>query len=1080
MALSQLPAHHITSNVMAMGRSRPLADPQSPVSRISDKARDCSRGPSTIQSMLKNTTETGDVGPFSTKPTRFPQTAPKMVPLHDMTGQQDMSRKSFAQQRHGDGQSDMSASYPGNWSSNSLASMHLPQNQRSYRPLSRGPANDDERSYSIARSSYTNQSGPSPRLHSSHRFQGQGDMNGVRPRSPYAYPTRLKRPGFRPSSPAYSDVNRPFHPPLAGFYPETSFQPRSTTSTQKRVPSVFQSFLGHHDATSPYRSFSPGVESYRTGAFSPISSLVPTPGLPMGHVQSILKSREALISDSTHAGWESRRSASPLPAYYDYTEAFDEESHVNVPISPGEGQAIPQDNIKMYDELVGKVRSTSGIIEKEILTRASHEEEPNVKEGGPKLFTQYQGAALGAFQRGLKQESSLMTSSKEELKRIVSASKDQTNDNVERSSPHHVHSEESIDLLSESPGKLRYDHREAASSDVTTSSVALSPQSVSSGGSMYSVQSSARPENSILSPGSAGTVKPPAFQSKPTELERLTPEPLKTRMEKSTSLKAGLRESSSDRWSHSESSQIYAPTPERSTSSPSHRRRFTRIFSIGEDLISDSESDTAPKQTGSNQNTNSFGRETFVDTGTTAGMPASKSRQKSISLPDLITVGEEDLSGPTLRDELMKARESVGDTKIRISTNANNDQTDVSSHSSAELTSKVETPVDFSKPAAIDNSAVSIERIGRMNQTAGAGNAEPMNLSVGSLLRSGPAKLEALPGDSTFKSKSPTSEAEPSSLPYSFVPILASEEDSKLGKDVEALVPEQKGEVYPRAKPSQPILNLKRRAEKASIESLPSSRPWNLATSYPWTGEDPKLDVKMPETSKDFQTDDMKLPRFKLRIHRASSSTAGPVKLMKQVPPPLELFAARKTSLSSELFSSSTFNRRPRPSVTITQNNSSRIGPSTSRSAGNLSSPPRTSIASPCISLVPPSPGLNLEVRSFFSDDSSQVQPKGSLRKRLSQLRAMATRATSSDDVGGAERGLLSSATGKPRTGGRSMKQEGIPSEGLYNLKHIRWRLEEKVKGWLHRSKDRVRFWGGKMRLPGPTTRPGAGVYSGI
>lgn len=1079
MALSQLPAHHVTSNVMAMARSRPLRDSQSPVPRILDKAGDFSRGPSTIQSMLKNTTETGDVGPFSMKPSRFPHTTQRMIPTQNVVGQQDAGRRSFSKQRHGDTQHDMSASYLGNSTSSSLVSVHLTQSQRLYRPLSRGPTYDDERSYSMTRSSHTNRSGPSPRLHSSHRFQGQGDMYGARPRSPYAYPTRLKRPGYRPSSPAYSDINRPFHPPITGFYPEASFHTRSPISTPKRVPSVFQPGLSHPDSNVPYRSFSPAGEPLRMGPFSPSSTLVPTPGSPLGHAQSMFKSRDAMMSNSVHAGWDNRRSASPLPVFYDYTEAFDEESHFNVPILPEERHAISQDDVKLYDEVEGKVPSKSGIIEKETATRSSHRGEANFMDSLQSV-TEYQGGALGALRRSiLKEESSLMTPSKEEDERTTLPTKDRPDDNIAQSSPQHVRSDASTNLLSESPSKFHNGLNQATSSDATASSVALSPQSVSSGGSMYSVQSSARPENSTMSPGSAETVKPSAFQIQPTKSLNSAPDVLSIKMEPLSSSKAELRESSLNRWSESEPSQIYSPTPEHSISSPSHRRKFTRIFSIGEDFLGDSEPDLASKQAEHGQNQNFYSREMTNDIGKTEGIPTSKPEQKYRSLPNFATAGE-DIGGPALRDASMKVNGSLGDLNIHISTKFQDDPTGTLRDETTKPTSNITTPVDTLKPVPRKNPAASTEKIGSVNQVARTGEEEPNNLSVESILNSRVTSLVALSNGPIFKSYSPPPDAESSSLPCSFVPILASKEDDPSRKDVEALVLEQNEGGYPRPKPSQPRLNLKKRAEKASIESLPGSRPWNLATSYPWTDEDPKLDVKMPETGKDSQAGDAKLPRFRLKIHRASSSTVGPVKLVKQIPPPLELCAARKTSLSSDLFSSSTFNRKPRPSITITQNNSSHIGPSTTRSAGNLTSPLRTSIASPCISLVPPSPGLNLEVRSFFSDDSSQVQPKGSLRKRISQLRAMATRGASSDDVRGAERGLLSSAMGRSRTSGRSIKQEGIPSEGLYNLKHIRWRLEEKVKGWLHRSKDKVRFWGGKMGLPGPNTRPGVGVYSGI
>lgn len=1062
-----------------MGRSRPSRDSLSSTPQISDKAGDFSRAPSTVQTMLKNTTEIGDVGPFAIKPSRFPQATPKMIPTYNVAGQQDPSRRSFSKQRYGDTQHDVSSSYPSNLTSSSLVSVHLTQNQRSHRPLSRGPANDDERSYSMSRSSYTNPSGASPRFHSSYRFQGQGDMYGSRPRSPYAYPTRLKRLGYRPSSPAYSDINRPSHLPHTGFHPEAGFHTRSPMSTPKRVPSVLQPGLAYPDADFPYRPYSPGREPHRMGAFSPSSTRVPTPGLLSGDLQPKSQSRETLISSSMYPINDSRRSASPLPVFYDYTEAFEEKSHFNELLSLEEGQKTSQDHVKLYGEAEGQFRSTNGLVGTQTIKRSSFQEGTNVMERSSQSLTRVQEVALELVRRSvLKQQSSLVTPSTEEHERTLLTAQDRSEDSFEKSSPRHVQSEESIHLLTDSPSKSKIGRREATSSHATTSSVELSPQSVSSGESMYSVQSSARPENSTFSPASVDTIKPSTFQNQPYESSKISRRDLNTPIEQLSSLGVVLGDPSLDRWSEGEPSEIHSPTP---ISSPSRRRMLSRIFSIGQDLVGDSESEMAPKQVGNDQNINVCTEDMTIDTDNVEAITASRLEHTSMSLPAL-RAAREDLGDLALQDALTKARASVGGLDIRTSTKFNDSSVETSQNQAGEPTSSIPTLLDARKPAARDSLAISTHESRSVSQTAKKiCDEEPNNLSVKSALHPHTTDILCLPSHPAFESYSPPPDAESPSLPYSFIPVLTSTENDTSRTDVETLVLEQKKEEgEARRKPSQPRLNLKKRAEKASIESLPSSRPWNLATSYPWTDEDPKLDVTMPDTKKDSQADDVKLPRFRFKVHRASSSTIGPMKLVKQVPPPLELYAARKTSLSSDLFSSSTFNRKPRPSVTITQYNSSHIGPSISQSAGNLNSPLRTSIASPCISLVPPSPGLNLEVRSFFSDDSSQVQPKGSLRKRISQLRAMASRGTSTDDTGGAERGLLSSAMGRPRTSGRSVRQEGIPSEGLYNLRHIRWRFEEKVKGWLHRSKGKVLFWGGKMGLPGPNTRTGAGLYSGI
>lgn len=1082
MALSELPVNHIVRNGTTMARSRPFEHLEAPAApRTSDKISAFSRDPSIIQSMLKNTTETGEVGPFSTRPSRFPQSMPRTVPTQNLVGQQHAHRRSSSKQYHGDIQHNLSTSHPGNYSPSGPVSVYVTQSQRSYRPSSRDPISEDDRSYSIARSSHTNRSVPSPRLHSSHRFQAQGDMQGARPRSPYAYPTRLKRPGYRPSSPAYSDLNRPFPPPHAGFHPESSFRAQSpmSMSAMKRVPPVFQHDSGQSDSTFPYRSSSPG------GPFFPSSTRVPTPGLPSGLGQFASRSREASILNSEYGGWDGRQSASPLPIFYDYTEAFEERSHFHMPISPKDEQAMLQNNASVYHEPDRKTGSANSleIIEKRTATQSSYQEETDDVEDSPKSLTNYRGVSLRIPRKSfLEDEASLLTSTEEKLERTDPAVQDQPDDNLELSSSGSVKSDGSINLPPGSPSKSHTSHDEATTPDAPAFSVNPGPHSVSSGGSMYSVPSSRHPESSTLSPGLADTIKPPTSQVQARKSLNFAPKDPDIPVEQLPTLRADLRESSFDRWSDSEASQIYAPTPERLLSSPSHRRRFSRIFSIGEGSIGDSESNIALKRATDDQNTNAFKEETETDLGDTELTPRSRPDQTSMGLPGMISAGEE-LGGRALRDTGARASVSKGNLGILESTESHNHPTESLRGEPGEPTFDVSTPPLIAlKPATTEKPAASSEDVENINQTARISELElELNrLSAESILLPAKIDIPSLQSVSTFRSYSPTPDAESTSISHPSTTILAIKENNTSRDVVDALNQDQKQQGGITQKSSRPRLNLKKRAEKASIESLPGSRPWNLATSYPWTDEDPKLEVTLPDTKRDSQASDVKLPRFRLKIHRASSSTGGPVKLVKHVPPPLELSAGRKTSLSSDLFSSSTFTRKPRPSVTITQNNSSHTGPITARFAGSLTSPRTTSIASPCISLVPPSPGLNLEVRSFFSDDSSQVQPKGSLRKRISQLRAMAARGNLSDEVKDAERGLLSSAMGRSRTSGRSIQQEGVPSEGIYNLKHIRWRLEEKVKDWLHRSKDKVRSWSGKMRLPGPITRPGAGTYSGI
>lgn len=1084
MALSELPVNHVSRNGLAMGRSKHLEGLLSRTGpKISSNTGGFSRDSSAIQGMLKNTTETGDVGPFSTRPGYLPQSIPRTIPSQNAAGRHDSGRRSSSRQRHEDVHNNLSNSQSGDLTSSSVVSVYVTQSQRSFRASSRGPVSEDDRSYSIAQSSRTNRSVPSPRLHSSHRFQGQGDLQGARPRSPYAYPTRLKRPGYRPSSPAYSDLNRPFPSLQGGYYPEASFRTQSPMSIAalKREPSGFQQGFGQPDSTFRYRSPSPGAKPQRAGPLSSSSTRVPTPGLPYGLAQIASESREVSSMKSAHTGWNSRRSASPIPTFYDYTEAFEEqESHFHMSMPPVIEQTTPQQEAIVYHELDGKTGLT-GPFEIAGKERAAPSfQDIDEVDKRTRSLADFREAPLRTPRRSiLENETSTTTSSIGGYERTVVVSQNQSELSRELSSPKSLQSDEATKSQSISTTNLYTNHPELATSDTQSLSADYAPQPVSSSGSMYSVQSSARPENTSHTPEKNEAAKPLAFQAQPRKSSSFTSEELDIEVEKTPPLQVALRDSSFDRWSNSEPSQIFAPTPERLISSPSHQHRFSRIFSIGEGSLGDGESEIALRRATDDLNTDPDEEETGVELGAGKITPASMRDRKSVEKLEGLFAGEK-LVDLAPKDDFMRASGSKGNLRFPESPELRDDPSRSPKIETMESTFEVSTPLVALVPAAEEKLVVSSEDTAGVKQTTITSEPELNTSNVEPTLLPAKVDVSSLQRLQTFRSYSPPPSPVSSSLPYAFTPIFASKEDDAPRNVIEALGPEQKKESDKISNSSQPRLKLKKRAEKGSIESLPSSRPWNLDTSYPWTDEEPKLDVTMPDTTKELQVNDAKLPRFRLKIHRASSSTVGPVKLFKPAPPPLELSASRKTSLSSELFRSSTFTRRPRPSITITQNNSSHIGPIVTRFAENLTSPPRPSIASPCISLVPPSPGLNLEVRSFFSDDSSQVQPKGSLRKRISQLRAMATKGASSDDVRGAERGLLSSAMGKSRTSGRSMKQEAIPSEGLYNLKHIRWRLEERVKGWLHRSKDKVRSWGGKMRLPSPKIRAGPGDYSGL
>jgi hypothetical protein len=152
--------------------------------------------------MLKTTTETGDIGLFSIKPSRvpLPVNSPRRVsaPYSD-----NGMRRPRQFQPYGVPNIDDRRRLPSyaRDSSSEVISMYETASQKS---AGRGFDDPDYRSYSMTQT-YSSYSLSNHRSYASLRSQPDAGRLLQRPRSPFAYPTRLKRPGFRPSSPAMTD-----------------------------------------------------------------------------------------------------------------------------------------------------------------------------------------------------------------------------------------------------------------------------------------------------------------------------------------------------------------------------------------------------------------------------------------------------------------------------------------------------------------------------------------------------------------------------------------------------------------------------------------------------------------------------------------------------------------------------------------------------------------------------------------------------------------------------------------------------------------------------------------------------------
>ena len=160
------------------------------------------QSPGPLESMLKTTTETGDIGIFSIRPMKSSSTLPhEPRPRPSLKDMRSVSRCSRASTRT-TGQDDRRHLPSYRDSTSEILSMYGGSNRSVSSSLYPGFDANGQRSYSMVSSV----SRYLPVSQAEHPSRGYPHPNGLqRPRSPFPYPTRLKRPGVRPASPALTE-----------------------------------------------------------------------------------------------------------------------------------------------------------------------------------------------------------------------------------------------------------------------------------------------------------------------------------------------------------------------------------------------------------------------------------------------------------------------------------------------------------------------------------------------------------------------------------------------------------------------------------------------------------------------------------------------------------------------------------------------------------------------------------------------------------------------------------------------------------------------------------------------------------
>ena len=1078
MPLTEVSINLAGRNANGVPRSEPLHKVNGQAADVGDRAKAAHvPDPSSIQTMLKNTTEIGDLGQLPINAFRKPPSAFKGLP-EIRHGGSSVSRRHLRAPIGSCPYDENDAQHPSiasrrNFPTCSPSSGLLSQGSRSLRARPGGQDREDFRSWSMDQNSYVNHALANRHPYLNHGHQARSIGPAGRPRSPFAYPTRLKRPGYRPSSPALSDIHQSQYG--IGVYSRPATP--ASMSSLKRSPTPWQQQVNRSDPMLRHHASTYGTGSLYQQSTSPTSSQPSTPR-PTPSLRSVgSSSRLPRTQLSMNNMWTHHESPPAQPLFYDYSEEFEDVRRPTRANTPG---TTP------YEQLV-------------LHTRENHAVDSNMVQQGVKPV---QSLALG--------EKALITPAKPSIRAKTSTSllarksihilaskstepvfsapeankrhttgtfisahkfKQLIDDGIARSSSTlKVATEQTNGETSSSRLERNFENTSSVrSSDrrKTDLGTAVNGQDSpsSSDGSMCTAESNSyledqRSENESASPNSSNrTPKRPAIESEEVD-------------DASSQHERHMRRPTFGSHSVSDSTEMFSPTPERSVTSPNSCRRFSKI--LGLDDISIEKDETVKKL----HHTDDLDIKNDVQSLSPVRDSLANNDTVNTSILQLSDSDDEHDFSPSLiqtfggRPERRERKDSIAGDVAEIG-KGNTSPPEVSTPFQASPTVPQENSNLFSSVSDPVFSAFDAnESVIRTNKATKHRHAQIFTSQSRSILRVD-KELPPVPEEQrSFVSISRPVAKDDTDLPFDFAPLTQrwieneSIADHETPSDALKEIEGHENDLRP-----PPVVSSGAACDRDSIASSHGSRPWNNESNYPWASQQPNLEVTLPQSAESTPPPTSRFPRFKLRVHRASTSTTGTGRLTKR--------RASSDGTSSSRRSSGFFPRptptyklksKPKLSISPGQVNSSHdIGNESlhTRFVESFGFPPQlnTVISSPTITLLPPSPGH--EVRSFFSDDSSQAKHKGSLRKRLSDFRARHSQVNLSDEARGYDRGLLSSALGKSRASGRSSRQSQNTAGATSNISHIkrvRSSVFRKVRFWWNRNEERFRDWSYKIR----------------
>ena len=1066
MALAELPAHHIARNTHLGEHSAQLHGSNGEVGPLKQyENRKFRPAPSAIDGMMKTTTETGDLGQLASKPT-----SRTVSSLRNASAIYDRGESSRSQQRprnlgrrqpigsnppaYHPMQYDPNAAYSNGESGRSECGgggYYDRPDQSTY---------EEHQAWSMTQRSYVSHSLTNRHPPSNGMYDRRVQPPGSRPRSPFAYPTRLKRPGYRPSSPALADVYRSRYE----LGPDSRSSSPASSHSRQRAPIPWQQHLNHSDPMM--RSF-PAAPSHDYANYqyrSPAPSQASTPR-PTSSLRSVTSWSRLPQAQPPAAGvWNVPETSQSTPVFYDYSEGFEERPgyqhnlHSIVNDELVEASSINEaNNTSMSDEHSHLTELSAETTEhKPLLKRfSSQSQSTRAKVATDGLARSFSDTI---FNRGKRFTTGSLLPQEQASKHTQhhAGRPASVPGPLSHSSPTIPSAHQRVEALSfEKFAKFNTPNRQEASRD---DDPLVHERSSPSTGSMCTAES-----NSHLIEEDADSetdkldarIRPVANTEVPSNAELVD---LHTQSRSSSICKTG---------STSNNAAIISPTPERSILSQDNQERLSRLLNIDD---SSALKEDVSKDPWHMQIQQDVGRHRPLRT--TQGSLFDHVTINTSILEDSGSDREHELSPSLMQTFGGRGRDTGTSIPAVTAPVAKRDNLSPSSNGQESSQQKPESTSSSALPASGPTTAIPEAIVRKASRSPSVSHNRHARI-IGSTERSSSHDrlgLSSVPEDQrTVIAISPPASSDALDLPFSFSPIIQY-------RDYEDSVSESGGEGSTHVKskgekatPTRPPSRHSTLAlENDSVASSHGSRPWNDDCNYPWSDQLPDLAVSIPAPHSDARGRTGILPRFKLRIQRASSSTDS-ARLVKRRGSSDETFSRRNSRLFSRQVS--TLKSRPKPRFSnspgeINSSHAIKPAPLQTRFVEGFSLPSRISgaVGSPTITLSPPSPVQ--EVRSFFSDDSSQVGQKASLRKRLSEFKSRRhSHFDSNGNIQVPERGQSKSVLRKPRSSDRLSRQSHRTAHSTHTVGSNFFRFRT-VRFWWHRSEDKIRAWTSRIWKP--------------